>query len=57
MEAFMANFKRRKSKRNVRCTLCTTYRWMGNTKQRLKARDLSAKAAAANAVQEVAAGC
>ena len=27
----MANFKRKKSKRQVRCTLCTSYRWGGNT--------------------------
>ena len=26
----MANFKRKKTKRNVRCTICTSYRWMGN---------------------------
>jgi hypothetical protein len=48
----MANFKRRKSKRVVRCTLCTQYRWMGNTKQRRKAKELSAKAIAASAIKE-----
>jgi hypothetical protein len=26
----MANFKRKKSKRSVRCTLCTPLRWLGN---------------------------
>jgi hypothetical protein len=48
----MANFKRRKSKRIVRCTLCTAYRWMGNSKQRLKAKELSAKNAAVDATRD-----
>lgn len=30
----MANFKRPKTKRRVRCTMCTTYKWMGNNKGR-----------------------
>lgn len=30
----MANFKRKKSKRQVRCTLCTSYSWLGNHKER-----------------------
>lgn len=30
----MANFKRRKSRKRVRCTMCTPYRWMGNSKGR-----------------------
>jgi hypothetical protein len=34
------NFKRKKSKRSVRCTLCTTYRWRGNSKGRKPIRDL-----------------
>ena len=34
----MAHFKRRKSKRRVRCTMCTKYRWMGNTKGRHRER-------------------
>ena len=33
------NFKRKKSKRNVRCTLCTADRWKGNAKDRRKARE------------------
>lgn len=24
------NYKRKKSRRNVRCTICTTHRWKGN---------------------------
>jgi hypothetical protein len=36
----MANHKRRKSRRRVRCTLCTKYRWMGNKKDRKRIRDL-----------------
>lgn len=26
----MANFKRKRCKRQVRCTICTTHRWKGN---------------------------
>ena len=32
------NHKRRKSRRNVRCALCTTHRWFGNSKGRFKDR-------------------
>lgn len=35
----MANFKRKKSKRQVRCTLCTKHRWKGNGKDRFKKSD------------------
>ncbi len=35
----MPHHKRRKSRRNVRCALCTTHRWLGNSKGRLKAKD------------------
>ncbi len=34
----MANYKRKKSKRSVRCTLCTSYRWFGNAKGRCKSK-------------------
>ena len=34
----MANFKRKKSKRSVRCTMCTQHRWLGNSKERVKAK-------------------
>lgn len=30
----MANFKRKKTKRSVRCTLCTPLKWLGNNKGR-----------------------
>lgn len=30
----MAHFKRQKTKRRVRCTLCTPHKWMGNNKGR-----------------------
>ena len=33
------NFKRGKSKRSVRCTLCTPHRWRGNEKHRFKERE------------------
>jgi hypothetical protein len=42
----MANFKRRKSRRIVRCTLCTPYRWQGNGKGRFKTRDVVSRAIA-----------
>jgi len=35
----MANFKRRKSPRSIRCTLCTPHRWRGNGRDRFKPRD------------------
>lgn len=35
----MANFKRKKCRRSIRCTLCTPYRWLGNAKERLPYRD------------------
>lgn len=38
----MAHHKRKKSKRQVKCTLCTKYRWMGNSKNRKRVRDLRA---------------
>jgi hypothetical protein len=28
------NYKRKKSRRSVHCTLCTPHRWMGNHKER-----------------------
>lgn len=36
----MANFKRKKSKRTVKCTICTKYRWRGNSSARKPIRDL-----------------
>lgn len=42
----MAHFKRRKSRRIVRCTLCTPNRWRGNAKGRFKDR-VEARMAAA----------
>jgi hypothetical protein len=35
----MANFKRRKTRRNVRCTMCTQARFLGNNKGRFKAKE------------------
>ena len=34
------NFKRKKTKRRVRCTLCTQFRWMGNSKSKKRISDL-----------------
>jgi len=33
----MANYKRKRSRRQVRCTLCTPHRWKGNRGERFKA--------------------
>jgi hypothetical protein len=33
------NFKRKKTKRCVRCTMCTQHRWLGNSKERKPIRD------------------
>lgn len=35
----MSNFKRKRCRRQVRCTLCTDVRWKGNGKDRFKAKD------------------
>lgn len=37
------NYKRGKTKRRVRCTMCTPYRWMGNNKGRKPIRDMRAQ--------------
>ena len=34
----MAHYKRKKSKRNVVCTICTPYKWMGNTPEKTPPR-------------------
>ena len=34
------NFKRKKTKRRVKCTMCTQFRWMGNSKSRKRISDL-----------------
>lgn len=34
------HFKRKKTKRYVRCTMCTTYRWLGNAKAKKRISDL-----------------
>jgi hypothetical protein len=37
------NFKRKKCKRNVKCTLCTSHRWKGNRKGRFKDKEVAQK--------------
>jgi hypothetical protein len=37
----MANFKRRRCKRQVRCTICTTHRWRGNGNQRWSGKQVA----------------
>lgn len=34
------NFKRKKCKRHVKCTICTPYRWMGNSLKQARVKDL-----------------
>lgn len=48
----MANHKRKKSKRSVKCTLCTPHRWLGNSKDRLKPKDQAKKQAAKKEIKE-----
>lgn len=48
----MANHKRKKSKRNVRCCICTPHRWMGNSGSRLKPKDQAKKKAAKKEIKE-----
>lgn len=43
------NYKRHKPRRQVRCTLCTKLRWLGNSSERKTRRDLK-QAARANDV-------
>ena len=33
------NFKRKKCKRKIRCSLCTPFKWLGNTKERFSHKD------------------
>lgn len=49
----MANFKRKKCKRNVRCTLCTSYRWMGNSKGRRPDKEKGKRKSHQQAVDEL----
>lgn len=46
--------KRKKTKRNVRCQLCTTHRWMGNNAGRFKAKDEAAAKQAKRDMKEAA---
>lgn len=42
----MSNFKRKKSRRQIRCSLCTKHRWKGNSRQDIHRRRMRAEAAA-----------
>lgn len=48
----MANHKRKRSKRSVKCTMCTQHRWMGNSRGRDKAKNESKKKASAKEIKE-----
>ena len=39
----VANHKRKKTKRTVKCTMCTTHRWLGNSKGRFKDKEVDKK--------------
>jgi hypothetical protein len=45
--------RRRASKRSVRCTLCTTHRWFGNSKGRFKAKDEQLKKLSKKEIKDV----
>lgn len=49
----MANHKRKKSKRTVKCTMCTTHRWFGNNKGRFKDKESAAKNQAKKEIDSV----
>lgn len=42
----------RTSRRQVRCTLCTSHRWKGNARERFKAREADARARARREIRE-----
>lgn len=48
----MANHKRKKSKRSVKCTMCTQHRWAGNASGRFKAKDEAKKKQANKEMKE-----
>jgi hypothetical protein len=48
----MAHFKRQKSRRIVRCTLCTPHRWFGNNKGPFKDRVAAQTAVAKQEARE-----
>jgi hypothetical protein len=47
------NHKRKKSKRNVKCTLCTPHRWKGNSSERFKAKEVALVKASEKEMKEV----
>lgn len=49
----MANFKRKKAKRQVRCTMCTQHRWLGNNKGRYRHTDNRAKEKALDMMKDI----
>ena len=48
----MANHKRKKSKRSVKCTMCTQHRWQGNSKGRFKPKEEAQKKQASKEIKE-----
>lgn len=48
----MANHKRKKSKRSVKCTMCTQHRWFGNASGRRKPKEQAKRKAADKEIKE-----
>jgi len=46
------NHKRKKSKRSVKCTMCTQHRWMGNSAGRRKPKEQAKRKAAEKEIKE-----
>jgi hypothetical protein len=42
-----------KRRKQVRCTLCTSHRWRGNSRERLSGKDAARKQAAEREIEEV----
>jgi hypothetical protein len=36
---YMANFRRKRTKKQPKCTICTKYNWLGNNKNRVPHKD------------------
>ena len=45
--------KKGKSKRSVRCTLCTQHRWRGNAQGRFKVKDEASKSEAGKEIRDL----
>lgn len=48
----MAHHKRKKSRRSVKCTICTPVRWMGNSSGRRKPKEQAKRKQADKDIKE-----